>query len=114
MPNAYMGLARDGFYVPGRVQKFKWRLARDQRFVLGYQDAINTYLDADGNPIGMGMYAKEGSPAIPLGVFPPKQPGDTLQSVTVMPATEDILHVSMRNMSAGSRWTLYIRMGFEY
>lgn len=29
MPNAYMGLARDGFYVPGRVQKFKWRLARD-------------------------------------------------------------------------------------
>lgn len=29
MPNAYMGLARDGFYVPGRVQKFKWRLARE-------------------------------------------------------------------------------------
>lgn len=29
MPNAYMGLAKDGFYVPGRVQKFKWRLARE-------------------------------------------------------------------------------------
>lgn len=36
MPNAYMGLAKDGFYVPGRINKFKWRLARDQRFFLGY------------------------------------------------------------------------------
>lgn len=36
MPNAYMGLAKDGFYVPGRINKFKWRLARDQRFFMGY------------------------------------------------------------------------------
>lgn len=114
MPNAYMGLARDGFYVPGRVQKFKWKLARDQRFVLGFQSAINTYLDADGNPIGMGIYARSGEPEIPLGVYAPKQPGDTMQGVTVMPSTEDVIHVAMRNMSKDSRWTLYIRMGFEY
>lgn len=112
MPNSYMGLAKDGFYAPGRLMPaaYKWRNAQDRTMVMGFSDAIN-YAGPNGAGIGIALLPATGDAGAPCFVTGVSQAG--AGGLWTRRCQDGVIEVCGRNLSGAANVTLFFRYGFE-
>lgn len=112
MPNSYMGLAKDGFYCPGRLMPaaYKWRNAQDRTMVMDFADAEN-YAGPDGVGIGIAALPAAGSLGPPCFTSGISRAG--AGGLWTRRCQDGVIEVCGRNLSGSSNLTLFFRYGFE-
>lgn len=118
MPNAYIGLTKDGFYCPGQMpQGFdEWTDMMDRRSVLNYTDA-GVALGDRTDDTAAGVLSTVAHVGLPFGTSSPFTSASThsTQWGVMFPRRchDNVIQVTARNMSLTSSWTLMMRYGFE-
>lgn len=112
MPNAYMGLAKDGVYCPGRLGNGfnKFRNTQDRRMYLGFTSASNQ-VGEDGTGLTMAVLPAASGIEPPLGATTVSSvgPGSGIQTRCI----DGVMQITFRNLSPSASLTLFARYGIE-
>lgn len=111
MPNAMLGLTKDGFYMPGQVdassREFKSMV--DRVLIMGVADSIDAFgMRGEDNPAAELVTS---TPSPPFGCHGPDPSAMGQWMLPQMQTT--VGQVSVRNMSVHAAWSIVFRYGFE-
>lgn len=130
LPNAYIGLAREGLYCPFRMtSKHKWRNTKDIKMYAGFSSAANALVEPQGSgtpsvnynnimqiPIGRNALTTPGRET-PWGLLGPTGGiglPSTIIQYTVERCSDYVVHIAGRNIDSSARFVAYLRYGFEF